>query len=143
MGLIPCALLLAACGGGSSDVSASTDSAPAADSASAAATRFSKLPASLQAKVKEQFGIRCVVCHGADGKGDGPTAASLTTKPRNYTDRSWQDATSDEQIKEIIQKGGAAVGKSPLMPPQADLAQPENAELLDGIVAYIRAFGGR
>ena len=29
---------------------------------------------------------RCSACHGAGGRGDGPGSATLTPKPRNYTD---------------------------------------------------------
>jgi hypothetical protein len=78
------------------------------------------------------------MCHGESGKGDGPAAAALNPKPRDYTDAAWQKATTDEQIKDVIVRGGAAVGKSPTMPGQADLAsQPE---VLAGLVKIIRDF---
>src|SRR5437764_597106 len=48
----------------------------------------------------------CATCHGEDGMGDGPGAAALNPKPRNYTDKAWQAATTDEQIKKIILGGG-------------------------------------
>lgn len=85
------------------------------------------------------FGTVCATCHGADGSGNGPAAAALTIKPRNYTDPAWQASVTDEQIKEIILKGGAGVGKSPSMPPTPHLeSQPE---VLDGLVQMIRGFG--
>lgn len=34
---------------------------------------------------KQEFDQRCAVCHGADGRGDGPMAESFTTKPANLT----------------------------------------------------------
>jgi mono/diheme cytochrome c family protein len=87
----------------------------------------------------EVFKTRCVMCHGESGKGDGPAAVALNPKPRNYTDAVWQKSVTDEQIKKTITEGGAAVGKSPLMPAQSDLKQ--KPEVLDGLVKIIRAFG--
>jgi mono/diheme cytochrome c family protein len=88
---------------------------------------------------KEVFKTRCVMCHGESGKGDGPASVALNPKPRNYTDKEWQKTVTDEQIKKTIVGGGASMGKSPLMPPQADLAA--KPEVLDGLVKIIRTFG--
>jgi len=90
-------------------------------------------------QAQAMFNTVCVMCHGADGTGTGPAAASLNPKPRNYTDAAWQASVTDDQIKEIILKGGAGVGKSPLMPAQPQLA--DKPELLDGLVKLIRGFG--
>ena len=63
------------------------------------------------------------MCHGESGKGDGPASVALNPKPRNYTDKEWQKTVTDEQIKEDDRGGGgASMGKSPLMPAQADLS---------------------
>ena len=59
------------------------------------------------------FKTRCSTCHGMDGKGNGPAAITLNPKPRNYTDVAWQKSVTDDHIREIIVKGGAALGKSP------------------------------
>jgi mono/diheme cytochrome c family protein len=92
-----------------------------------------------QSQAELMFGTVCATCHGADGSGNGPGAQALTVKPRNYTDAAWQASVTDEQIKEIILKGGAPVGKSPAMPPSPHLeSQPE---VLDGLVQLIRGFG--
>lgn len=64
---------------------------------------------------------RCAMCHGAGGKGDGPTAATLNPKPRDFTSKEWQRSVTDEQLRTVILKGGAATGKSALMPPNPDL----------------------
>jgi mono/diheme cytochrome c family protein len=85
------------------------------------------------------FATVCVTCHGSDGTGTGPASASLNPKPRNYTDPQWQASTTDDQIKEIILKGGQGVGKSPMMPGQPQLA--DQPEVLDGLVKIIRGFG--
>ncbi len=84
------------------------------------------------------FSQRCVACHGADGKGDGPAAAALNPKPRAYTDAAWQASVSDEELRKVILEGGAATGKSPLMPASPDLQ--DEPELVDGLVKKVRGF---
>lgn len=108
---------------------------------SGAGTATSKpATAAITPEVKETFKNRCAPCHGESGKGDGPGAAALTPKPRDYTNAAWQDGVKDEDIKKTIVSGGAAVGKSPIMPASPDLdGKPE----LDGLVAYIRTFKGK
>lgn len=92
------------------------------------------------AKAQEIYQERCSACHGANGRGDGPGAAALNPKPRNYSDKAWQAAVTDEQIKKTITMGGAAVGKSPIMPASPDLEQ--KPEVVDGLVKVVRGFGG-
>ena len=41
--------------------------------------------AALLARGKDLFGSNCSSCHGAAGAGDGPSAATMTPKPRNCT----------------------------------------------------------
>jgi cytochrome c553 len=91
------------------------------------------------ATAEQMFGTLCAMCHGADGTGNGPAAASLNPRPRNYTDAAWQASITDDQIKETILKGGQAVGKSPMMPGQPQLA--DQPQVLDGLVKIIRGFG--
>jgi mono/diheme cytochrome c family protein len=88
---------------------------------------------------KEMFDSRCAACHGTAGKGDGPGAAALNPKPRNYTDKAWQASVTDEQIKKTIVYGGAAVGKSPIMPASPDL--DSKPEVVEGLVKIVRSFG--
>ena len=94
-------------------------------------------PALLEAR--QVFGSRCVACHGAEGRGDGPAAASLVPRPRNYTDKVWQAATSDSGIEKVILEGGPAVGKSPIMPPNPDLAG--KPQVLAALRQLVRDFG--
>lgn len=90
---------------------------------------------------KEIFAQRCSTCHGQDGKGDGPAAAALNPKPQNYTSPEWQAKVTDDEIRKAIVEGGAAVGKSPLMPPNPDLAS--KPEVVNGLVAIVRGFKGK
>jgi len=122
------------------------------DGASAQATVSTEAPASNavpvsvkpasageSAAAKEMFKSRCATCHGTEGKGNGPGAITLNPKPRNYTDKAWQSAVTDEQIRKTIVYGGAAVGKSPMMPASPDLdAKPE---VVEGLLHIIRGFG--
>lgn len=86
----------------------------------------------------ETYKTRCATCHGEDGKGSGSAGAALNPKPRDYTDQAWQGSVTDDQIKSVILKGGAAVGKSPLMPGAPDLEQ--KPEVLNGLVAKVRSY---
>ncbi len=95
--------------------------------------------AAVGVEVATLFAGRCAVCHGAEGGGDGPTAAALDPKPRAFTDAAWQASMTDEAIIKVVTEGGAAVGKSPLMPPNPDLAA--RPELMKALVSRIRAFG--
>ena len=72
-------------------------------------------------RARSIFEERCTPCHGKQGRGDGPSASALNPKPRNYSDPAWQDAATDEAIAKAILEGGAAVGKSPVMPGNPDL----------------------
>ncbi|ACY19156.1 c-type cytochrome [Haliangium ochraceum] len=93
---------------------------------------------SLAQEAENTFAIRCATCHGGDGTGNGPAAAAMNPKPRDYTNKEWQASVQDEDLKTAIVKGGAAVGKSPMMPAHPDLG--DKPELLDALVAHIRGF---
>jgi cytochrome c553 len=90
-------------------------------------------------RARAMFESICATCHGLSGQGNGQAASSLPVKPRNYTDAAWQASVTDDQIKQIIINGGQAMGKSPLMPANPELAK--DPEKLDGLLKIIRAFG--
>ena len=91
-----------------------------------------------QANAKAIFAQRCTLCHGLDGKGTGPAAANLNPKPRDYSDAKWQAGVTDELLAKTIVEGGAAVGKSMMMPPNPDLK--DKPEVVTELVHLIRAF---
>lgn len=77
----------------------------------------------------------CATCHGTTGKGDGPAAAVLPTKPRNHTDGQYMNTLKDDYVFKIIKEGGVAVGKAQFMPAWgAQITDPE----IWNVVAYIR-----
>lgn len=98
-------------------------------------------PVAVDPKVEADtiFTQRCSVCHGMSGVGDGPGAAALTPKPRNYTDAAWQASVDDAYLAKVIVEGGAAVGKSPLMVANADLK--DKPAVVAALVAKVRSFG--
>jgi mono/diheme cytochrome c family protein len=73
------------------------------------------------------FNQRCAMCHGNEGAGDGPLAGSMPAdqKPRNLSEGQYKYATDHAKLKEVIHKGGAAVGLSVLMPAQSDLSEQQ------------------
>jgi len=85
------------------------------------------------------FNTLCSSCHGQSGAGDGPGAASLNPKPRNYTDKAWQASVTDDDIRRIILEGGLAVGKSQMMPPSPQLK--DKPLVVDELVKIVRSFG--
>ncbi|MEZ4220003.1 MAG: cytochrome c [Polyangiaceae bacterium] len=89
------------------------------------------------ADAKKYFTEKCVVCHGDKGEGNGPGAAALNPKPRNFSDATWQGSVDDAHIKKVILGGGSAVGKSPIMPANPDLKGKD--AMLDELVKYVRA----
>ena len=86
----------------------------------------------------KMFETVCAMCHGMDGTGNGPAAASLNPKPRNYTDATWQASVTDDEIRKTILLGGQATGKSAAMPGQPQLK--DQPEVLEGLVKIIRGF---
>ena len=88
------------------------------------------------AKGKGLFEKNCASCHGAGGKGDGVAAASLNPKPKDLTDKTLMAGLKDEQLSDVIKKGGGAVGKSPLMPPFGAALKDQD---LQDVVAFLRS----
>jgi len=85
------------------------------------------------------YALYCVTCHGKGGKGDGVAAASLDPKPADHSDASYMGRLSDADIYSVIKKGGAAVGKSPLMAPWGGVLPDQQ---LRDVLAYVRQLSG-
>ncbi len=108
--------------------------------ASVSAKATATAPQSPADEAKSLAQVRCGMCHGAAGKGDGPSAATLNPKPRDLTNKEWQKSVSDAQIHAVIVQGGPAAGKSQLMPPNPDLA--DKPAVVDELVKIVRGWGG-
>lgn len=83
-----------------------------------------------------RFRQLCATCHGDRGMGDGPAAAGLPVKPRDFSDAAWQESVDDAYLAAIIAKGGAAVGKSPVMTPFGGVL---DGPQMEDVIAYIRS----
>lgn len=51
------------------------------------------------------YADRCALCHGPEGKGDGPAAAGLNPKPRNHTDGAYMSTRTDADLMQVITNG--------------------------------------
>jgi high-affinity iron transporter len=80
------------------------------------------------------FQMRCFVCHGREGRGNGPASTGLGATVRDLTDPAWQDSTSDQMIGSVIRNGAQAVGGSVAMVPNRDLSDAQ----IQSLVLYIR-----
>jgi mono/diheme cytochrome c family protein len=73
----------------------------------------------------------CSVCHGATGKGDGPSAQGLEPKPADFTNCQAMAKDSDEVLFKIIKGGGQSAGRSTVMPAWGDsLSEQQIRELV-------------
>jgi mono/diheme cytochrome c family protein len=92
----------------------------------------------VQSAAKTLYSDRCAGCHGPQGHADGPLAKGLAKLPRDFSDPTWRSKTSDDAMRKVILKGGAAVGASELMPGNPDLAS--KPELVNELIVLIRGF---
>lgn len=82
--------------------------------------------------------VKCAGCHGSDGSGNGPMLQEMgvTTPPVPWTSKAQMAAFPDADVTKIIDQGGAAEGKPPLMP--AFGKQLSSTQIAD-VLAYIRS----
>lgn len=60
---------------------------------------------SLAAHGKVAYQASCAVCHGAQGKGDGPAGAGLVPPPRNLVEGNWTQGGSAIELFQTISNG--------------------------------------
>ena len=57
---------------------------------------------------RDVFLGRCAVCHGNEGRGDGPLAPTIANPPvGNLTDDEWKHGDRPDQVAAVIAKGVA------------------------------------
>ena len=91
------------------------------------------------------YGMYCVTCHGATGKGDGVAAAALNPKPADFSVSAFRyDANGNgtkgeiDDIKAIVRDGAAKHGGSPLMAPWPMLS----ADQLQAVAEHVKSLHG-
>ncbi|MCB1153959.1 c-type cytochrome [bacterium] len=132
-------VLTVACSGGPKEPASKSEAATATTPAASKSETGGGTGAISAEAMKEAaniFDTRCMPCHGAKGAGDGPASKGLTPPPRNFQDSEWQKSVTDEHIEKIIKYGGAAVGKSPMMPANPDLSAKD--EVVKALRVHIR-----
>ena len=83
----------------------------------------------------ESFATYCVACHGNEGKGDGPTAATLDPPPADFTDAEMMTMSTDAYLYWRIAEGGLGDPFNSAMPPwKAALTEEQVWQL----VTYLR-----
>jgi mono/diheme cytochrome c family protein len=112
--------------------------------ATACARRSPQTPRVAQTKAMPSYELRlgratyqhyCQTCHGETGAGDGFNAFNLDPHPRDLSDPAFQKKKTDADLADTIQRGGAGVGLSPLMPPWGKtLSNPQIGQT----ILYIR-----
>ena len=96
---------------------------------------YSKAEADIE-RGKQLYRENCAPCHGELGKGDGVGARSLPVRPADHTNGALMNTRTDVFLRDIIVKGGSAMGLSPFMPAWQGLFKDN--EIKD-LVDYIRS----
>jgi len=78
----------------------------------------------------------CQTCHGETGAGDGFNAFNLDPRPRDLSDAAFQKKKTDADLTDAVQRGGAGVGLSSMMPPWGRTLSKQQVEQL---VLYLRS----
>ncbi|MXS84692.1 hypothetical protein ABO04_01880 [Nitrosomonas sp. HPC101] len=87
---------------------------------------------------RQLFSINCSRCHGREGRGDGPDAELLDVKLPDFTSEDFQSTRTDNEIRDVIAKGGAPLQKSPMMPPWGGFLKQSE---IDHLTIYTRNLG--
>jgi high-affinity iron transporter len=82
---------------------------------------------------KAVYEIRCAPCHGSTGTGDGPAAAALEPKPRNFRDPTFWRGRTRTSLRLTVEQGRPGTMMSPFKGVLTD------AEI-DGVVRYVESF---
>ncbi|MBM4258662.1 MAG: cytochrome c [Deltaproteobacteria bacterium] len=98
-------------------------------------TYFAAVGSAHGQEAKQLYDQTCAMCHGPEGKGDGPTAQVLQPKPANLATAI--KGKNDAYLTKILKGGGASVGKSPLMPAYDGLLKDDQIKTL---IKYVKGF---
>ena len=81
----------------------------------------------------------CAVCHGPNGRGDGPAARTLMPPPRDLADeRHYKEGSSEDAIAASIRHGVSGSGTMPAFP---NLSQ-DDAQAIGAWIVSLQGKGG-
>ena len=72
--------------------------------------------------------MRCAVCHGAEGRGDGPAAARLRRPPADFS----QKQPGSERVRAVLLHGIPGTAMTPM---QQNLFESDR----DALVLFVRS----
>ena len=79
-------------------------------------------------KGKTLYDEKCTICHGENGKGDGPAASALSPPPKDFNRSAfWEQKDIDQIITKQVKNGKGAM-------PAFDL---QDSQIQD-IIAYMK-----
>jgi mono/diheme cytochrome c family protein len=79
------------------------------------------------------YAMRCALCHGDSGRGDGMAAEALEPRPTDFTRaKLWRQRTP-EQTREAIRNGKPGTAMVPF-------GTVLDGEEIDALAAYLRRF---
>jgi mono/diheme cytochrome c family protein len=64
------------------------------------------------------YSDKCAMCHGQDGKGNGPAAAALSPSPADFTSPAFWQNTSNAKITGTIENGHGPMPSIDVSPSQ-------------------------
>jgi mono/diheme cytochrome c family protein len=85
-----------------------------------------------ESRGRRLFEARCATCHGVTGRGDGQNAYTLDPPPPDFSASLGQVPAAVR--RQIVERGTAAVGRSPLCPPRTGALADGDA---DALLAYL------
>ncbi len=92
---------------------------------------------------RENYRLYCARCHGAEGRGDGPAAATLRSRPGDFADCAAMRKFSDRMLAKVIRAGGPAAGLSSQMPPWRSIFSDRKIDNLVRLIGSFCASGER
>ena len=82
---------------------------------------------------KAGYETRCAPCHGVEGGGNGPAAAAIDPKPRNFRDPGFWQGRTLQQLRLVVKQGKPGTLMAPF---EGVLSDAE----IDDVIGYVQSF---